>query len=333
MEFFRFRKDVPFMKYALILNAFSLLVFIVAIYFLATRGLHLSSEFTGGTELVVRYEQSADLKQVRGTVARAGYGDNIIVQERGSSRDVMIRLPVIYKELTAEEIAAGKTQGTVMTAEEQSALLLTLLRVDHPNVIQESVDFIGPQIGEELVFKGLMALGLVVFGIIIYLAVRFEWKFGLAGVIANLHDVVIILGFFAFFQWEFSLSVLAGTLAVLGYSVNESVVVFDRIREAFRNYKAMNTADVINHAITSTMSRTIITHASTEAVVLSMFFFGGPTLHNFSLALTIGILFGIYSSVFVAAALVMWFGVKREDVLVKKKHGYDPNDPNAGAVV
>lgn len=333
MEFFRFKKDVPFMKYALVLNAFSLLVFVVAVYFLATRGLHLSSEFTGGTELTVRYEQPADLEEIRQTVSQAGYGDNILVQERGSSRHVMIRLPVIYKDLTAEEIAEGKTVGAVMTAEEQSDLLLSMLRVDHPDVVRESVDFIGPQVGEELVYKGLMALGLVVFGIIIYLAFRFEWKFGLAGVIANLHDVVIILGFFAYFQWEFSLSVLAATLAVLGYSVNESVVVFDRIREAFRNYKNMTNVEVINHAITSTMSRTIITHASTEAVVLSMFFFGGPTLHNFSLALTIGILFGIYSSVFVAAALVMWFGVKREDLMVKKGSRHDPNDPNAGAVV
>lgn len=334
MEFFRFRKDVPFMKYALVLNAFSLIVFVVAVYFLATRGLHLSSEFTGGTELVVQYAQPVDSEQIRQTVSQAGYGDSITVhEEQNSDRKVVIRLPVIYKDLTAYEVAAGKTQGAVMGAEEQSALLMGMLQVLNPDATLVKTDFIGPQVGGELLHKGLMALALVVVGIIIYLAVRFEWKFGLAGVIANLHDVVIILGFFAYFQWEFSLSVLAATLAVLGYSVNESVVVFDRIREAFRNYKAMTNADVINHAITSTMSRTIITHASTEAVVLSMFFFGGPTLHNFALALTIGILFGIYSSVFVAAALVMWFGVKREDLLVKKKPGHDPNDPNAGAVV
>jgi len=192
---------------------------------------------------------------------------------------------------------------------------------------------VGPQVGEELVHGGLMALGFVVLGIIVYLALRFEWKFGVAAVIANLHDVVIILGFFAFFQWEFSLSVLAGVLAVLGYSVNESVVIFDRIREAFRKFSKLSTTEVIDHAITSTMSRTIITHASTEAMVLSMFFFGGPSLHYFALALTIGILFGIYSSVFVAAAIAMWLGVKREDLLKTPRPGADPNDPNAGAVV
>jgi preprotein translocase subunit SecF len=178
-----------------------------------------------------------------------------------------------------------------------------------------------------------MALAMVVVGIVIYLAMRFEWKFGVAAIIANLHDVVIILGFFAFFQWEFSLSVLAAVLAVLGYSVNESVVIFDRIREAFRKYRKMNTAEVIDHAITSTMSRTIITHASTEAMVLSMLLFGGPSLHYFALALTIGILFGIYSSVFVAAAIAMWLGVKREDLVKPAKKDGDPNDPHAGATV
>ena len=174
---------------------------------------------------------------------------------------------------------------------------------------------------------------IVLLGIMAYLAFRFEWKFAVAGVIANLHDVVIILGFFAFFQWEFSLSVLAAVLAVLGYSVNESVVIFDRIREAFRRYRKLNTPEVIDHAITSTMSRTIITHLSTQMMVCAMLIWGGPTLHYFALALTIGILFGIYSSVFVAAALAMWFGVKREDLVKNTKKENDPNDPNAGAVV
>lgn len=333
MEFFRFRKDVPFMKYALVLNVISLLLFLVAVFFLVTRGLHLSVEFTGGTVLQVHYEQPADVDQIRRTVIDAGYPEDVLVQRFGSDNNVIIRLPVIREALTQEDIAAGLTQGQVMSSETQSNLLMSRLKIANPDVVLQRVEFIGPQVGAELVTKGLLALALVVGGIIIYLAFRFEWKFGVSGVIANLHDVVIILGFFAFFQWEFSLSVLAAILAVLGYSVNESVVVFDRIREAFRSYKAMTTADVINHAITSTMSRTIITHASTEAVVLSMFFFGGPTLHYFSLALTIGILFGIYSSVFVAAALVMWFGVKREDFLQKKVDKLDRNDPNAGAVV
>ena len=318
MEFFRIRKDIPFMKYALVLNAISFITFALAVFFLVTRGLHLSVEFTGGTVMEVAYTQTADIAKVRDTVSKLGYSD-VTVQNFGTSRDVMIRLPV---------------QKDVSSAQ-QSEQVLTALKKEDAEVTLRRTEFVGPQVGDELMHNGLMALGFVVLGIVIYLAMRFEWKFGVAAVIANLHDVVIILGFFAFFQWEFSLSVLAGVLAVLGYSVNESVVIFDRIREAFRKFRKLSTAEVIDHAITSTMSRTIITHASTEAMVLAMFFFGGPSLHYFALALTIGILFGIYSSVFVAAAIAMWLGVKREDLVKtgKKEEGSDPNDPNAGAVV
>ena len=305
------------MRNALIFNVVSLLTFVAAVFFLFSRGLHLSVEFTGGTVMEVAYSQTADIGKVRDKVAALGYPD-VVVQNFGTSRDVMIRLPV--------------QKG--VTSAQQSEQVLAALKSEDAGVTLRRTEFVGPQVGEELVHGGLMALGMVVLGIVIYLAFRFEWKFGVAAIIANLHDVVIILGFFAFFQWEFSLSVLAGVLAVLGYSVNESVVIFDRIREAFRRFRKLSTHEVIDHAITSTMSRTIITHASTEAMVLSMFFFGGPSLHYFALALTIGILFGIYSSVFVAAAIAMWLGVKRED-LVKtsaRKDG-DPNDPNSGAVV
>lgn len=316
MEFFRIRKDIPFMKYALILNAVSFITFALAVFFLLTRGLHLSVEFTGGTVMEVAYTQPANIAKVRDTVAGLGYAD-VTVQNFGTSRDVMIRLPV-QKDVTSAQ---------------QSEQVLTALKKEDAEVTLRRTEFVGPQVGDELMHNGLMALGFVVLGIVIYLAMRFEWKFGVAAVIANLHDVVIILGFFAFFQWEFSLSVLAGVLAVLGYSVNESVVIFDRIREAFRKFRKLSTTEVIDHAITSTMSRTIITHASTEAMVLSMFFFGGPSLHYFALALTIGILFGIYSSVFVAAAIAMWLGVKREDLIKAPKASTDPNDPNAGATV
>ncbi|MFN3731165.1 protein translocase subunit SecF [Comamonas testosteroni] len=318
MEFFRIKKDIPFMKYALVFNAISFITFALAVFFLFSRGLHLSVEFTGGTVMEVAYTQPADIGKVRETVSKLGYAD-VIVQNFGTSKDVMIRLPV---------------QKGVTTAQ-QSERVITALKAEDAEVTLRRTEFVGPQVGDELMHNGLMALGMVVLGIIIYLAFRFEWKFGVAAIIANLHDVIIILGFFAFFQWEFSLSVLAGVLAVLGYSVNESVVIFDRIREAFRKFRKLSTHEVIDHAITSTMSRTIITHASTEAMVLSMFFFGGPSLHYFALALTIGILFGIYSSVFVAAAIAMWLGVKRED-LVKapaKSGPQDPNDPNSGAVV
>ena len=317
MEFFRIKKDIPFMKHALVFNAISFITFALAVFFLFSRGLHLSVEFTGGTVMEVAYSQPADLAKVRSTVSGLGYGDDVQVQNFGTARDVMIRLPV---------------QKGVSSAQ-QSEQVIGALKAADPEVTLRRTEFVGPQVGEELVHGGLMAFAMVVVGIVIYLAFRFEWKFGVAAIIANLHDVVIILGFFAFFQWEFSLSVLAAVLAVLGYSVNESVVIFDRIREAFRRYRKMTTTEVIDHAITSTMSRTIITHASTEAMVLSMFFFGGPSLHNFALALTIGILFGIYSSVFVAAAIAMWLGVKREDLVKAQRKEGDPNDPNAGAVV
>ena len=316
MELFRIRKDIPFMKHALVLNVISIVTFVLAVFFLTTKGLHLSVEFTGGTVMEVAYSQPADLEKVRKTIQDQGYTD-VTVQNFGTARDVMIRMPV--------------QKG--VTSAQQSETVMAALKAQDPEVTLRRTEFVGPSVGEELVTNGLLALAVVMAGIIIYLAFRFEWKFGVAAAFANFHDVVIILGFFAFFQWEFSLPVLAGVLAVLGYSVNESVVVFDRIRETFRRQRKMDTKAVINHAITTTMSRTVITHASTEAMVLAMFFFGGPSLHYFSLALTIGILFGIYSSIFVGAAIVMWLGVKREDLVKPSKTEHDPNDPNAGAVV
>jgi preprotein translocase subunit SecF len=317
MEFFKIRKDIPFMRHALIFNVISFTTFLLAVVFLFSRGLNLSVEFTGGTVMEVGYSQSADLGKVRSTVAGLGYSD-VQVQNFGNASDVLIRLPA---------------QKGVSTAQ-QSDQVLAALRASDPSVSLRRTEFVGPQVGQELVEDGLKALAMVVIGIMIYLAIRFEWKYAVSAIIANLHDVIIILGFFAFFQWEFSLAVLAAVLAVLGYSVNESVVIFDRIRENFRRYRKMNTEQVIDNAITSTISRTIITHGSTQIMVLSMLLFGGPTLFYFALALTIGILFGIYSSVFVAAAIAMWLGIKRED-LVKgppRKEG-DPGDPNAGATV
>jgi len=304
MEFFRIHRTIPFMRNALVLNVISLITFLAAVFFIVTRGFHLSIEFTGGTVMEVSYAQTAQLERVRGAVAGLGYSD-FQVQNFGTSRDVMIRLP----------LAEGQT-----SAGQSEAVLQALQTVD-PSVELRRVEFVGPQIGRELVENGLLALLFVVIGIMIYLGIRFEWKFAVAGVVANLHDVVIILGFFAFFQWEFSLAVLAGVLAVLGYSVNESVVIMDRIRENFRKQRRAPVREVIDGAITQTISRTIITHGSTQIMVLSMLFFGGPTLHYFAMALTIGIWFGIYSSVFVAAAIAMWLGVKREDLVkpVKKE--------------
>ena len=317
MEFFRIRKDIPFMRHALVLNAVSFVTFVAAVFFLVTRGLNLSVEFTGGTVMEVAYEQPADLEAVRKVITDLGYAE-VPVQNFGTSRDVLLRLPV----------QAGQTSG------QQSEAVMAALKAQSPAVELRRTEFVGPQVGRELVEHGLTALGLVIVGIMIYLAFRFEWKYAVSAIIANLHDVVIILGFFAFFQWEFSLAVLAAVLAVLGYSVNESVVIFDRIRESFRRYRKKTTVEIIDNAITSTISRTIITHGSTQIMVLSMLLFGGPTLHYFAMALTIGILFGIYSSVFVAAAIAMWLGIKREDLIKSdaRKEG-DPNDPNSGAVV
>jgi len=316
MEFFKIRRDIAFMRHALIFNVISLITFLAAVFFLTTRGLNLSVEFTGGTIMEVNYPHVVDLNLAREHIASLGLKD-IEIQHLGSAQDIMIRLPA----------AKG------LANEEQNTRVINALKQADETAQVRRTEFVGPQVGDELALDGLKALGFVILGIMLYLAVRFEWKFSVAAIVANLHDVIIILGFFAAFQWEFSLPVLAAVLAVLGYSVNESVVIFDRIRENFRRFRKMNTQEIIDNAITSTMSRTIITHGCTQLMVLSMLFFGGPTLHYFALALTIGILFGIYSSVFVAAAIAMWLGIKREDLMKSMKNANDPDDPNSGAVV
>ncbi len=290
MEFFRIHHDIPFMRHALVFNIISLITFILAVFFLAARGLHFSVDFTGGTVMEVRYEKAADLGAIRETLTRIGFAD-VSVQNFGTSRDVLIRLP----------LKAGLTSAQLS------------------EVALQRVEFVGPQVGSELAEKGALALLVVAIGIMTYLALRFEWRFAVSAIIANMHDVVIILGCFAFFQWEFSLSVLAAVLAVLGYSVNESVIVFDRVRENFRKMRNATTPQIIDNAITRTISRTIITHGCTQMMVTSMLFFGGETLFYFALALTIGILFGIYSSVLVASPLVMWLGVSREDFVKPDK--------------
>ena len=303
MEFFRIKKDIPFMRHALVFNVISLLTFALAVFFLATRGLHLSVEFTGGTLVEVSYAEAPQLEPIRNALASSGYPD-AQVQNFGSARDLLIRLP------NRDDMETARVSETVMNTLQQVGGAAPELR---------RVEFVGPQVGKELATDGAMALLLVILGIVVYLAMRFEWRFAVSAIIANLHDIVIILGFFAFFQWEFSLPVLAAVLAVLGYSVNESVVVFDRVRETFKKKRHMTTPQVLDHAITSTISRTVITHGSTQVMVLSMLIFGGETLYYFALALTIGILFGIYSSVLVASPLVMWLGVSREQFIKPKK--------------
>ncbi|HSG75349.1 MAG TPA: protein translocase subunit SecF [Burkholderiales bacterium] len=313
MEFFKIRRTIPFMRHALVFNVISVVTFLLAVFFLATRGLNFSIEFTGGTLLEVSYQQSADVDAVRQQLEQAGYKAE--VQNFGSSRDVLIRMHV------------EKSQSSADLSEK----VLGVLRTGNAAVELRRVEYVGPQVGEELAEYGALALLVTAVGIVLYLWMRFEWRFGLSAIIANLHDVIIILGFFSFFQWEFSLPVLAAVLAVLGYSVNESVVVFDRVREMFRKLRKASVPEVIDTAITGTISRTIITHGSTQAMVTTMLIFGGPALHYFALALTIGILFGIYSSVLVASPLLMWLGVDRAQfVKPLKKTGRDEHE---GAVV
>jgi len=302
MEFFKIKQDIPFMSYGRYTTAISLVTFLFAVFFLATKGLNFGVDFTGGTVLEVHYAQSADLAKVREQLAKNGWPE-VLVQNFGSSHDVLIQVPL------KQNTAGAKLSEQVLEA----------LHQQDGSVEMRRVEFVGPQVGKDLVENGALALLLVSLGIVGYLWIRFEWKFGLSAIIANLHDVVIILGFFAFFQWEFSLSVLAAVLAVLGYSVNESVVVFDRIRENFRKMRKTAVAEIIDNAITRTVSRTIITHGCTQMMVGAMLFLGGETLHYFAMALTIGILFSIYSSVLVASPILMWLGVSRADFIKPEK--------------
>ncbi len=311
MEFFKIRRTIPFMRHALVFNVISLITFLAAVFFLATKGLNLSIEFTGGTLIEVGYKQSANVDSIRKTLEDAGFKAE--AQNFGSSREVLIRMHLVKNQSSAE--LSQKVIGVLKKQDEGAEL--------------RRVEFVGPQVGKELAEFGGIALLVTALGIVAYLAIRFQWKWGLAALVANLHDVVIILGFFAFFQWEFSLAVLAAVLAVLGYSVNESVVVFDRVRENFRKMRKAETPEVINSAITGVISRTIITHLCTQMMATSMLLFGGPALHYFAMALTIGICFGIYSSVLVAAPLIMWFGVTRDQFTKPAKR----RDEHEGAVV
>jgi preprotein translocase subunit SecF len=315
MEFFKIRRTIPFMRYALVFNIISALTFLAAVFFLAYKGLNLSIEFTGGTLIEVGYKQAADVDGIRRSLEGAGLKAE--VQNFGSSREVLIRMHLEKNQSSAD----------------LSQKVMEILKKQDAGAELRRVEFVGPQIGSELVEYGAIALLVTAVGIVLYLWLRFEWRFGLSGIIANLHDVVIILGFFAFFQWEFSLPVLAAVLAVLGYSVNESVVVFDRVRENFRKMRRASTADVIDAAITGVISRTIITHLCTQMMVTTMLLFGGPALHYFALALTIGILFGIYSSVLVASPLVMWLGARRDQFVQPKRKTGGPKDEHEGAVV
>jgi len=304
MEFFKIRRSIPFMRHAKIFNIISLVTFLLAVVFLFTRGLHFSIEFTGGTVMEVTYPHAAEPEKIRTALNGIGLTD-ISVQNFGTSRDVLVRMPLKkVDDITKQNVEMQRQADQVIAA----------LKADDKTAQMKRVEFVGGQVGKELAADGALALLFVCFGIMVYLAFRFEWRFSVATIVANLHDVVIILGFFAFFQWEFSLPVLAAILAILGYSVNESVVVFDRVRENFKKMRKASVDEVMDASITGTISRTIITHGCTQMMVLSILFFGGATLHYFALALTIGICFGIYSSVLVACPIVMWLRVSPRDL-------------------
>jgi preprotein translocase subunit SecF len=316
MEFFKIRRSIPFMRHAKVFNIISLVTFLLAVGLLATRGLHFSIEFTGGTVMEVSYKDEAKPDAIRSALNKIGLTD-ISVQNFGTSRDVLIRLPLKVQEGVSQNVEMQKQSDAVMGA----------LKAQDSTAELKRVEFVGGQVGKELATDGALALLMVCVGIMIYLAFRFEWRFSVATIVANLHDVVIILGFFALFQWEFSLPVLAAILAILGYSVNESVVVFDRVRENFKKMRRASVDEVMDASITGTISRTIITHGCTQMMVLSILFFGGPTLHYFALALTIGICFGIYSSVLVAAPLAKYLGASREDFVKSEKKTAEPQVP------
>jgi preprotein translocase subunit SecF len=319
MEFFKLRRTIPFMRHAKVFNIISLVTFLLAVALLATRGLHFSIEFTGGTVMEVSYANAAEPEKIRGSLHSMGLTD-VSVQNFGTSRDVLIRLPLHRVE--------GQTQVSQSAErDKQASQVMDALKKIDASAQLKRVEFVGSQVGKELALDGGLALLFVCLGIVIYLAFRFEWRFAVATIIANLHDVVIILGFFALFQWEFSLPVLAAILAILGYSVNESVVVFDRVRENFRKMRRAGVDEVMDSSITGTISRTIITHGCTQMMVLSIFFFGGAALHYFALALTIGICFGIYSSVLVAAPLAKYLGASRADFVKPEKKTVEPQVP------
>jgi preprotein translocase subunit SecF len=303
MEFFRVKKDIPFMRYRKLSAVISILTFVLAVFFLISKGLNLGVDFTGGTIMEVKYSQPAKIDEIRQTLSTINLSDSQ-VQNFGTANDVLIRLP-LRSDLSIAELSEKVVEG---------------LKKEDPQVEIMRVESVGAQVGDELYENGALAILFVCIGIVLYLSLRFEWRFAISAIVANMHDVIIILGFFAFFQWEFNLTVLAAVLAVLGYSVNESVVVFDRVRENFRRMRKSDVAEVINNAITRTMSRTIMTHLSTQTVVISMLIFGGEILNNFALALTIGILFGIYSSIMVGCPLAMWLGTNQNNLAISQEN-------------
>lgn len=298
---------VGFRKYALVVSAVML---IASVYSITTNGLNFGIDFTGGTMIELGFPQPAELTEIRETLEQGGY-NNALVQNFGSTHDVLIRLPVLEGENMAE--LSNRVVETLQSVEEET-------------IDVRRVEFVGPQVGDELAEDGGLAMLYALIGILIYVALRFEYRFAISSVIALVHDVVITVGIFSLLKLDFDLTVLAAILAVIGYSLNDTIVVFDRIRENFLKLRNTEPADVINIAINDTLGRTVMTSATTLLVVLSLFTFGGEIIHAFSIALLIGIIVGTYSSIYVAGTSVLLMGVTKTDLMPPEKE--EDNDAN-----
>ena len=304
------RKVINFLGFRVYAAAFSIITLVLALFFLFTKGLNLGLDFSGGTLVEVVYSQPQPLAQIRETLAKGGF-DRANVVNLGTEHDVMVRLP------KTDEVHVGNRVLDLLQKNAQGEVKL------------RRVEFVGPQVGSELREKGGLALLLALIAVMLYVAFRFQYKFGIGAVLSLFHDVIIALGMFAFFRWDFDLTTLAAVLAIVGYSINDTIVVFDRIRENFRKLRKTDVIELMNVSITETLDRTLATSGITLAVMFSLLFFGGEVLRGFSLALIIGTVIGTFSSIYVAAAIALWMGVRREDLLpvVVQKEGADTSRP------
>ncbi|SCZ55409.1 protein translocase subunit SecF [Thiohalomonas denitrificans] len=309
MEIFT-QTNVDFMRLRKGAVALSLFLIVVALGSLLVRGLNFGIDFTGGTLLEVSYEQPAELSSIRSTLEEAGY-EGAVVQHVGTSRDVLIRLA------PREGISTAQLSEKVMVA----------LRASDEQLQMRRQEFVGPQVGDELVERGGLALLYALLGILVYVALRFEKRFAVGSVAALVHDVILTLGFFSVLQLEFDLTILAAILAVIGYSLNDTIVVFDRIRENFRKMRKGSSADVVNASLNQTLSRTVLTSGTTALVLLALFFLGGELIHGFATALLVGVVVGTYSSIYIASPVLLALGVSREDLLPVEKEGVEQEEP------
>jgi preprotein translocase subunit SecF len=287
MEFFKGKTHIDFMGKARYAAAFSIALTVISLGSIAIRGLNFGIDFTGGVLLEVGYSQPADVSAIRSELTSGGY-DDAQVQNLGSSREVLIRL-----------LPKGADSSQV------GQKILALLKQTHPDVVMRRVEFVGPQVGQDLILSGVLAVVVALFLILIYVMFRFQWKFSVGAIVATFHDAIIVVGVFSVFWIPFDLSVLAAVLAIIGYSLNDTIVIFDRIRENFRKIRRGTVADIMNTAINETLSRTIITHSTTSLVVVSLLVFGGKALSGFSIAMMVGIVFGTYSSIYIASAAAL----------------------------